>query len=77
MAYCRFFDTDAYIYEHVGGFLICDMCALAPQRSFTTQSRQGMLDHVAAHRAHGHDIPLAVDAALQQEIAQHGDIVEE
>lgn len=86
MSYCRFGDSDAYIYLGVNGFDCCG-CALAtrtalehpytdvlglthdfeyePVGPFTT-ARQ-MLDHIAEHRAEGHDIPEDVDVRIMSE----------
>lgn len=76
MSYCRFGEADAYIFNHVDGYLICQACFLPPDRhSFTTHSRSTMLAHVQMHRTRGHRIPQRVDERLKREIAEEGDEV--
>ena len=31
MSYCRFSDGDIYLFHHTGGYIICQMCSLAPK----------------------------------------------
>lgn len=80
MSYCRFIESDAYIYDDITYGLICCMCLLSPIReeyddrlnmnvSVASDFIAGydydkMLDHIAQHRAMGYYIPQYVDEQL-------------
>lgn len=86
MSYCRFGDSDAYIFMTDRGFDCCG-CIMAtrialehpwtdrlgfthefdyePVGPFTTP--RAMLDHIAEHRAQGHDISEDVDIRIMSE----------
>lgn len=57
----------------------CCSCALMPElpsgfhRSYRAPSFTAMLEHVAAHREAGHDIPLDVDEELRQDRDTYAD----
>ena len=88
MSYSRFSDSDAYILGTLHS-LQCLACRLKPDEvkgpnpltgetytwfgEFNTNSRQGLLDHIAAHRREGHNIPIDVDVRLRKEIRDDGD----
>ena len=80
MSYCRFVESDAYIYDDIRYGLLCCMCLLSPIReeysvalnmnvSITDDFIAGydydrMINHVAQHREKGHYIPEDVDERL-------------
>lgn len=86
MSYCRFGDSDAYIFMTYEGFDCCG-CIMAtrtarehpytdklgfthefeyePVGPFTTP--RAILDHIAEHRAEGHEIPADVDVRIMAE----------
>jgi hypothetical protein len=72
MSYCRFGEADVYIYASVSGGIECSMCSISPedQFSFNSPTEEGMLEHIAAHRAAGHFVPKDVDDQLLKEIAE-------
>ena len=55
MAYSRFSYADVYVFMSVEGHLECCGCILGDQWGF--DSTQAMVDHLAEHRAAGHDVP--------------------
>jgi hypothetical protein len=83
MAYCRFLDSDAYIYDDVVYGLYCCVCSLSEARveyndffkmemTVVTGFIAGddydkMLSHIADHRAAGDYIPEDVDERLIEE----------
>lgn len=73
MSYCRFSSADAYIYEHVGGFIECCGCTLTNAESgedvgfFHANTAREMLAHVAEHRAVGDYIPETVDVRIKED----------
>lgn len=80
MSYCRFIESDAYIYDDVAYGLYCSVCSLMPTRTFYSDffkqeitvnesfaagyDYDKMLAHVAEHRAAGDYIPEDVDERL-------------
>lgn len=80
MSYCRFGESDAYIFDHIYHGLFCQVCFLMPEEThysaffeeditINTDFIAGydydkMLDHIAEHRAAGHYIPEDVDERL-------------
>ncbi len=69
MSYCRFSEADAYIFAS-GDKIHCCWCMLDESGADFVGTEEEMLEHVAKHRAAGHDIPLDVDERLKQEIAE-------
>lgn len=62
MSYSRFGTHDVYVYMDVNGCLACCACFFdGPGRYDSTQA---MVDHLAEHRATGHDLPADIEAAL-------------
>lgn len=80
MSYCRFTESDAYIYDDINYGLLCCMCLLSPVReeyddrlnmniSITNDYVVGhdydrMLNHISQHREKGHFVPSYVDEQL-------------
>lgn len=63
MAYARFSYADVYVFMNVGGYLDCCGCILGgPSRHDTTA---GMVEHLANHRAAGHDVPDGIEDELR------------
>ena len=57
MSYARFSETcDVYVYMDVNGTLACCGCILG-KMPWYYDSTQAMVDHLAEHRAAGHDVP--------------------
>ncbi len=59
MSYARFGCGDVYVFMSTSGHLECCGCILGDQWSFA--STQEMVDHLAEHRAAGHDVPDGID----------------
>ena len=65
MAYARFFDSDIYIYPHVGGWIECQACWLnegTDEYSLFSSSEEiyddkHLIEHIGQHRQLGHNIP--------------------
>lgn len=86
VSYCRFGDSDAYIYLGVDGLECCG-CIMATRNAlekpytdilgitheFTYDpvgpfdTAREMLNHIAEHRAEGHNIPEYVDIAIKED----------
>lgn len=47
MSYCRFGSGDVYMYEHVGGFIECCTCSLAPLEK---QNMSGLAEFLGLSR---------------------------
>lgn len=68
MAYARLSDTDVYVYEHVGGYLLCQVCRLTPRDASgwhgdtATKTRAEMAAHLREHVKAGHDTGEAIPA---------------
>ena len=77
MAYSRFWDSDIYIYPHVGGHIECAACILLQEKnphhlflsSLSIYNDEDLLEHIAEHRSKGHEIPVD----LEQEILSDPD----
>lgn len=71
MSYARFgWDgSDVYVYMHVAGHLECCGCILGDEWSF--HSTQAMIDHLAEHRAAGHNIPVGIEDELRADDGQN------
>jgi hypothetical protein len=65
MAYSRFFDSDIYIYPHVGGWIECAACWLnerSDEYSLFSMSEEihddgHLITHVREHIKAGHNVP--------------------
>jgi hypothetical protein len=64
MAYSRFFDSDIYIYPHVGGYIECCACWLNERLdtglfglSEKITNDEQLIEHIRQHRQLGHNIP--------------------
>jgi hypothetical protein len=77
VSYCRFGDSDAYIFEHVGGFWQCCACWLEVEdgddgeefwKSADFATKEELLEHIDKHRKAGHYIPEDVDERLRDEM---------
>jgi hypothetical protein len=62
MSYARFSNADVYVFMSTSGHLECCGCWLGDQWEF--HSTQEMVDHLAAHRAAGHDVPEGIEDEL-------------
>lgn len=63
MAYARFSDTsDVYVFAHVNLHLQCCGCLLGDEWDF--DSTQAMVEHLAQHRAAGHQVPAGLEEDL-------------
>ena len=49
--------SDLYVFEHVSGSFVCDMCLLDSKgRRFEAATEEAMLDHIEQHVAAGHHV---------------------
>jgi len=69
MAYCRFSDSDAYIYDDIYIGLNCCVCILQEDgNSFVAgDDYELMISHIAEHRKAGHSIPDYVEMELESD----------
>ena len=60
--------SDLYIYDDVGGFTNCCGCKLPEQsQGFQSTDLQEMLDHIAEHRAAGHNVHDGLEDLITEE----------
>jgi hypothetical protein len=62
MAYARFSYADVYVFMSTSGHLKCCGCSLSNQWAY--DSTQAMVDHIAEHRAAGHNVPAELEQDL-------------
>ena len=62
MSYARFSHADVYVFMSTSGHLECCGCHLGDQWSF--DSTAAMVEHLAEHRAAGHDVPNGIESDL-------------
>lgn len=65
MSYARFSYADVYVFMSTSGHLECCGCILGDQWAY--DSTQAMVDHLAEHRAAGHDVPDGIEQQLRQD----------
>jgi hypothetical protein len=90
MSYTRFRRgaSDVYVFEHVLGVLVCEMCLLqktcpdpyggecpVSARAWCARRRSSMLAHLRRHRRAGHLVPDEVFGLLAEEQRTIGDEV--
>lgn len=76
MSYCRFADSDVYMFHHVADGFLCMLCRLDPdadRMGWSTNSRQEAIRHLEAHRQAGHAVPDHAFERLRREIEEEGD----
>jgi len=62
VSYARFSNADVYVFMSTSGHLECCGCHLGDQWAF--DSTAAMVEHLAEHRAAGHDVPDGIEAEL-------------
>jgi len=69
MAYCRFSDSDAYIYDDIYMGLVCAVCSLDNEPNYFVAENDYdlMIAHVAEHRKAGDSIPDYVEMELESD----------
>ena len=73
MSYCRFSNADAYIYEHVGGFIECCGCFITEPEDgelvgfYRANTAREILAHIDEHIAAGDYIPQSAIERIKQE----------
>lgn len=83
MSYCRWIESDMYIFDHVGLGIVCFSCPSMPSHEvessffgeiFTEHEHfvagydyDKMLEHIDMHRKEGYYIPERVDERLREE----------
>jgi hypothetical protein len=65
MSYARFSYSDVYVFMSTSGHLECCGCRLGDEWAF--DSTQAMVDHLAEHRAAGHDVPAGIEDSLWED----------
>lgn len=78
MSYCRWSDSDLYIYPSIGGGIVCmgataDSADVEGDHYFSTPSRAAMIAHVEEHIAAGACVDDDVIERLRAEIETLGD----
>lgn len=70
MSYCRFSESDIYLFESTNGGFECCACSLTTEvlESAIIETRIEAIFHVWAHRAAGDYVPEKVDFKLFEEI---------
>ena len=71
MSYARFSYADVYVFMSTSGHLECCGCILGDQWAY--DSTQAMVDHLAEHRAAGHDVPDGIEQQLRQDDRARGE----
>lgn len=66
MSYCRFFNSDVYLFEHVGGYAECCGCSLRDNPEFDTPLLA--LDHLLEHIEAGDYVPDYAIERLKVEV---------
>ncbi len=82
MAYSRFFDSDIYIYSHVGGWIECAACWLnesSDEYSLFSLSEEihddgHLITHIGEHIKAGHDIPEGLLEEILADNERYGKI---
>jgi hypothetical protein len=82
VAYSRFFDSDIYIYPHVGGWIECAACWLnerADEYSLFSMSEEiyddgHLITHVREHIKAGHDVPEGLLLEILADDERYGKI---
>jgi hypothetical protein len=69
MSYSRFGYADVYVYMDVNGSLACCGCFLGADWYF--DSTEAMVDHLAEHRAAGHEVPPGIEDSLREDDADN------
>lgn len=67
MAYCRFIEADAYIYDDIRHGIICCACTMGVlelENFIAGYDYDLMLEHIAEHRKQNDHIPYSVDEQL-------------
>lgn len=80
MAYSRFFDSDIYIYAHVGGWIECAACWLnerSDEYSLFSMSEeiyddQHLIAHITEHIKAGHDVPEGLLPMILEDKDRYG-----
>lgn len=68
VSYARFSYADVYVYMDVGGYLSCCGCWLVGMEGeWAYHSTQDMIDHLAEHRAAGHNVPADIEDSLRED----------
>lgn len=83
MSYCRFSNSDAYMFHHCDGYITCMGCGIAPitrmpKRRFQEPKfykRSDALKHLERHLASGDKIPDRAFLRLKEEIENEGDFI--
>ena len=70
MSYCRFSDSDAYMFQHAHGGYECCACILEnePFKSRNMKTIFGLLFHTIRHSLYGNNIPKYVYLRILEEI---------
>lgn len=69
MSYCRFSDSDAYIFGHAEGGYECCGCSLSPHSWFRKfKTIFGVLFHCLRHSLTGHHVPKRTYKLIIKEI---------
>lgn len=83
MSYCRFSNSDAYMFHHADGYIICMGCSITPVlRSKNKRGpdprfykRSTALLHLQRHTTAGHFISENAFLRLKEEMANEGDFI--
>lgn len=78
MSWCRWdAGSDVYVYESVKGGFICCACRLyllleEPERDYTCDTAEGMVEHLRAHQKAGDQVPENVwEMGQDEEALEH------
>ncbi len=85
MSYCRFSNSDAYLFHHVDGYITCMGCSITPV-FFHTKNKRGpdpsfykrsdALIHLQRHVSAGHFINENAFSRLREEIENEGNFIQ-
>jgi len=83
MSYCRFSNSDAYVFHHYGGYITCMGCRIIPLRKTLRHvntdpkfyKRSDVVSHLKRHVEAGHVISDCAFSRLKDEIENIGDFI--
>ena len=83
MSYCRFSNSDAYMFHHADGYITCMCCGITPVIRMPKRKsqepkfykRSDALKHLERHRAAGDNISDYAFLRLSTEIKSEGDFI--
>ena len=71
MSYCRWSESDVYLFENISGVWTCQLCLLEDDnRSHEMCSLEEVLAHLEAHKQAGHEVPERAFERVRRELEE-------